>query len=596
MRHERLGILLVTSMVVIQYEGRWLRFTDPIRVVSTADPGSVQTAWRQIAAAAEEEGLYAAGFISYEASAALGMAVHSESSSTLPLVWFGLYDGFKEIPAPQPSGQGYRLGSWSTAVSRSSYEAAISQVKAHIANGETYQINYTFQMRACFQGNSWDLFCDLAQSQRAEFMAYVETGEHIICSASPELFFRLDGELLESRPMKGTAARGRTLAEDQRQIAWLHRSEKNRAENVMITDMIRNDMGRVSQTGTVHVPRLFDVERYPTVLQMTSTVASRSKASVAEILEAMFPCASITGAPKFRTMQIIKELEHEPRGVYTGSVGVIGPGRKAQLNVAIRTVLIEKAAGTASYGVGGGIVWDSDTAEEYDECRMKAAVLTQRRPAFQLLESLLWRCDSGYFLLDEHLDRLGNSAEYFGIPLDRARIAGKLAAFGQSLAHDSKVRLLVDEAGNPAIESSPLDDGSHRSPVRIGLIPYPIDIANPYLYHKTTRRQVYQEARAARPECDDVVLWNAQGEVTETSIANLVLEIDGQLVTPPVASGLLPGTFREALLRSGELRERVISVEELPNCQRIWLINSVQRWREAILIPELAPASYGFAH
>ncbi|MBE2225143.1 MAG: chorismate-binding protein, partial [Anaerolineae bacterium] len=232
---------------------------------------------------------------------------------------------------------------------------------------------------ADFQGDPWGLFSDLALAQAGGYGAYVDTGQHVLCSASPELFFRLDGDVLTSKPMKGTAVRGQTPAEDDENAAWLQQSEKNRAENVMIVDMIRNDMGRVAETGSVHVPRLFEVERYPTVLQMTSTVTAKTQASLTEIFQAMYPCASITGAPKVNTMKIIRELEPEPRGVYTGAIGFIAPNRQAQFNVAIRTVTVDREKETAVYHVGSGVVWDSNAQEEYEECLLKAKVLHEAR-------------------------------------------------------------------------------------------------------------------------------------------------------------------------------------------------------------------------
>nr|BAG55467.1 putative para-aminobenzoate synthase, component I [uncultured bacterium] len=384
--------------------------------------------------------------------------------------------------------------------------------------------------------------------------------------------------------MKGTAVRGRTLAEDEAQIDWLRQSEKNRAENVMIVDMIRNDIGRVARVGSVSVPRLFDIERYPTVLQMTSTVNGRSDASLPDILAAMFPCASITGAPKVRTMEIIRELEPAPRGVYTGAIGTISPGRQAQFNVAIRTVTIDRTAQRATYNVGSGIVWDSDASDEYAECRLKSRVLVEQRPSFDLLESLLWTPAEGYFLLDEHLDRLAASAAYFGVVVARARVRAELQQRTVGLDGVSKVRVLVDEHGRVRSQAVSLDAGATVEPVRVGLAAMPVDPANIWLYHKTTHRAVYDAARASRPDCDDVLLWNSAGELTEASSSNLVVRLDGELVTPPVTSGLLAGTFRRNLLEAGELVERPVRVADLAQASELFLINSVRGWRTAVVL------------
>ena len=336
----------------------------------------------------------------------------------LPLLWLGLFHA-PEVWSDLPdTALAHTLGPWEPAIDRATYRQAIAAIKEQIAAGYTYQINYTFPLGAAFKGEPWPLFVQLALAQRGRYAAYVDTGRHVVCSASPELFFQKADGVLTSRPMKGTAPRGRTVAEDEAQRAWLFASEKNRAENVMIVDMIRNDMGRVAEVGSVRVPVLFEVERYPTVLQMTSTVTSRTNVSVADVFKALFPCASITGAPKVSAMGIIADLEPAARGVYTGAIGYLAPGGRAQFNVAIRTVVVDRQTGRATYGVGSGVVWDSDADEEYDECLLKARVLAAERPDFELLETMLWRPETGVFLLDRHLERLADSAEYFGIAVD----------------------------------------------------------------------------------------------------------------------------------------------------------------------------------
>jgi para-aminobenzoate synthetase/4-amino-4-deoxychorismate lyase len=467
-------------------------------------------------------------------------------------------------------------------VSRTDYDEAVTRIKDYIASGETYQVNYSIRLRAPFSGDPWMLFLELVQAQQAEYGAYVDAGRFSICSASPELFFCLDGNRLTSRPMKGTAARGLTALEDDAQARWLHHSEKNRAENVMIVDMVRNDMGRVAASGTVQVPRLFEVERYPTLWQMTSTVTARTEASLRDITAALFPCASITGAPKPRTMEIIAELETTPRRVYTGAIGFIAPNRRAQFNVAIRTVVIDRDEAQAEYGVGGGILWESECSDEYRECQIKARVLTTRQPDFSLLETMLWIPEQGYFLLEHHLDRLRGSAEYFGVPADMERIRQELTNVAGSLeGKPHRVRLLVTRDGAVSCEATLLTDGAAARPVQLKLAPTPVNSSNPFLYHKTTHRQVYDAARAACTECDDVLLWNEREEITETCIANVVVRLDGELVTPPVHCGLLPGTFRAWLLEQGTVRERVVTVEALKRSTCIYVANSVRKLREA---------------
>ncbi|MDG4594351.1 MAG: aminodeoxychorismate synthase component I [Candidatus Contendobacter sp.] len=579
----------MSDIAVIQAEGRWLRFSAPERVVTAMRPDEVVPALQVIETAVNQRHLHAVGFIAYEAAAAYGLAVHAPLPD-LPLLWFGLYEqmeateaGMPEF-AHSPSSASCSVGHWQPAIGRAAYETIVRRVKDYLARGHSYQINYTFPLRAAFDGEPRAFFADLVAAQPTEYAAFIDMGRLVVCSISPELFFRLDGERLTAKPMKGTAARGRTLAEDEARISALRQSEKNRAENLMIVDMLRNDLGRVARVGSVTVPRLFEVERYPTLLQLTSTVTARTGASVAEILASLFPCASITGAPKVRSMEIIRELEPQPRGVYTGAIGFIGPERQARFNVAIRTALIDRERRQVTYGVGGGLVWDSDPGDEYEECLLKARVLTARRPAFQLLESLLWEPGSGYFLLATHLARLADSAVYFNVPFDRSAIETRLSKLALTLREASKIRLLVKLDGAFTIEAGPLAQGAWPRPARVGLARTPVDSSTIWLYHKTTRRELYDTARASRPDCDEVILWNERGELTEASTANVALDLDGEWVTPPVTSGLLAGAFRGWLLAVGQIRERVLTLADLHAARRIALINSVRKWRAAVLV------------
>ncbi|MBS1251223.1 MAG: Aminodeoxychorismate synthase component 1 [Anaerolineales bacterium] len=582
-----------TNLVVLHdaATSHWLKFCDPHEMLVATHIDDVVPRLRTVEALTNDTGWWAAGFISYEAAPAFDSALQTRPPSSFPLLWFGLYDEPAPIELPtRRDAKAYVLGDWAPSVSRTAYDEAISRIKAHIARGDTYQVNYSFRLRAPFSGDTWAFFLDLARAQQADYVAYVKAGEAAICSASPEVFFRLNGRHIVSRPMKGTAARGRTLAEDEAQARWLRHSEKNRAENVMIVDMIRNDIGRVAEIGSVRVPSLFNVERYPTVWQMTSTVTAKTDATLTEILTALFPCASITGAPKPCTMHIIADLETTPRCTYTGCIGYIAPNRRAQFNVAIRTVLVDEAAGQAEYGVGGGIVWDSESGSEYAECQVKAQVLTERRPEFSLLETMLWTPEDGYFLLDYHLRRLQGSATYFGFPVEIAQVEEQLSALAASLPDEPhKARLLVARdgvGGTPpvTIEAAPLHLDQPARRWKIRLAPAPVDSANRFLYHKTTHRAVYADAHDACPDCDDVLLWNERGEITETTIANVVVELDGELVTPPVDCGLLAGTFRAWLLDQRQIREQTITIEDLKESDEIYLINSVRKWRKAKLL------------
>jgi para-aminobenzoate synthetase/4-amino-4-deoxychorismate lyase len=567
---------------------QWLHFSQPRRVIAAYHLGEVLPALREAEALVNAQGLWAAGFISYEAAPAFDSALRVRAMSGFPQLWFGLYEA--PVPLahlPVVSGEiDLPAMPWTASISAGEYAAAIARIKDYIARGHTYQVNYTLRLRAPFQGEACKLFQSLMRAQPVEYAAFVEAGSFALCSVSPELFFRLDGRCLTARPMKGTLPRGRFTGEDCAQADRLQRSEKNRAENVMIVDMLRNDLGRVAEVGSVRVPTLFEVERYPTVWQMTSTVTADTSATVTEVVAALFPCASVTGAPKARTMQIIAELETTPRRIYTGCIGFIAPNRQAQFSVAIRTVLVDREKGEAEYGVGGGIVWDSETEDEYAECQHKARVLTEPRPEFSLLESLRWSPEDGYFLLDHHLRRLCDSADYFDIPVDAARIIGELEAHTRALPpRPHKVRLLVARDGAITVEAAPILPvfGS----VRLALAPTPVASRDRFLFHKTTRRAIYEAALRAHPGVDDVILWNEHGEVTETCHANLVVQLDGEWVTPPIECGLLAGTYRAWLLERGRLRERVITLVDLAQAQAIARVNSVRGWQEAALVDHI---------
>ncbi|MCX7591482.1 MAG: aminodeoxychorismate synthase component I [Kiritimatiellae bacterium] len=565
--------------------GTLYRLERPVRICEARCYRDVPDVLRDAAEAASH-GLVACGFVTYEAAPAFDAALATHSARRLPLAWFGIFE--KRTPAELLTNwksDDFILGAWNPSVSQDRHQEAVERIRHYLRAGDTYQVNFTFRLRAEFRGDPLGLFLRLFRNQRAAYCAMIDTESFAICCASPELFFGLDGSHLVSKPMKGTAPRGLSWEEDVDLVRRLRKSEKDRAENVMIVDMVRNDMGRIAEPGTVRVERLFDVERYPTVLQMTSTVACETRASLPEIMRALFPCASITGAPKVRTMAIIREIEDSPRGVYTGTIGVCTGARRAEFNVAIRTVTIFKHENVAEYGVGGGIVWDSTAEHEYEECLTKARVLNTDIPDFELLESLLWEGGKGYFLLDAHLQRLSRSAEYFGYRIDPDKIRTHLLEAGRQLASGRfKVRLTVSREGIPkiTIQQLPDTDGVWR----VAMAKEPVVSHNPFLYHKTTHRDTYERARRGRHGYDDVLLYNERGEVTESTVANVVVELGGRRLTPPVSCGLLSGVFREWLLSRGEIEERVISSDVVRRADRIFLINSVRRWIPVVLCAE----------
>ncbi|MBW4514618.1 MAG: aminodeoxychorismate synthase component I [Timaviella obliquedivisa GSE-PSE-MK23-08B] len=557
----------------------WLDFHDPVTILVAHTPDQVLSLLETLQQQIDQHHLYAAGFLSYEASLAFDPAF-TVKPTLFPLAWFGLYSKPEVINLP-PLSLSQPLN-WIPDITRAQYDEAFNQVKHYICQGLTYQVNLSFRLNAQFPQSPWHYFNQLAQN--AQYGAFIETPDWAICCASPELFFRQNHHEIHCRPMKGTVPRGLTHKGDRLLAQWLQNSKKNQAENIMIVDMIRNDLGRIAQVGTVKVNSLFNIEQYPTLWQMTSSVQCHTQTTLSEIFQALFPCASITGAPKRQTMKIIAELENTPRKIYTGTIGFITPDRTSQFNVAIRTVLINKNDQTAEYGVGGGIVWDSQAGEEFEECRTKAKILTAQPPEFSLLETLLWTPEKDYFLLNLHLERLIASAEYFAFPTDQSTVQNYLKAIALTFPpHPQKVRLLLSSQGTLTHESSLLVQT--HTPLRVCLAPSPVKSSHVFLYHKTSDRQIYAQAQQQCPGYDDVILWNENGELTEFCTGNLVVELDGQWYTPPIECGLLPGTYRAWLLEQGMIQERIIRVKELANCAHVFLVNSVRQKREAIIDP-----------
>lgn len=571
--------------IILRQNDEWLYFSSPHRVIEVHTLNDVVPALQEVEDLVNANAWHAAGFLGYESAPAFDRALlvlpersGAKSKGDFPLLWFGLYPAPRLISLPEPASPKPAL-TWSPTVDRGTYNAAIEQIKNHIASGRTYQVNYTMRLQAEFKSDPWNFFLHLAQTQN-NHAAYIDTGRYVIASASPELFFQLDGDTITGCPMKGTVKRGHTTLEDEEQAEWLRNSEKNRAENVMIVDMIRNDLGRIARVGSVHVPELFTTEKYPTLWQMTSMVKATTFASITNIFKALFPCASITGAPKVSTMKIIAELETTPRKIYTGSIGYIAPNRKATINVAIRTVLVDRETQSAEYGVGGGIVWDSTSTDEYAEALLKARVLTESPPQFSLLETMLWTLEEGFFLREKHIARILDSGEYFEFHISKEIITSYLYEVSSRFTSPQRVRLLLDKNGNLSHEARSFRPIDNNLPVKVCLAKDPVNSGNVFLFHKTTQRGVYDSARKDFPDCDDVLLYNERGELTEFTIGNFVVEMDGKLYTPPISCGLLAGTFRAHLLESGQVNERIIRIDELKHCANVFLVNSIRNWQQ----------------
>ncbi|MFJ7756038.1 aminodeoxychorismate synthase component I [Peribacillus muralis] len=552
-----------------------LSFTNPIKIFRAYSIEEVLPQFQKVQEEIEQ-GHYAAGYVSYEAAPAFESSFRVKHGGNMPLLWFGIFE--KPEGLPESSSGAFQLADWKSETDSDSYRAGFENIKSEIKQGNTYQVNYTMRLQSMFEGDDLAFFDRLMRAQQSNYSAYLNVGTHRILSASPELFFRWQNGQLVTRPMKGTVKRGMTLKMDQDHAAWLEASEKNQAENYMIVDLLRNDLGMIAVQGSVQVPQLKEIEKYPTVWQMTSTITADTKpdTTIIDIFKALFPCGSITGAPKIKTMEIISEIENSPRGVYCGAIGYITPESEAVFNVPIRTVVIDADTGKAEYGVGGGITWDSELTEEYEEAFLKAKLLSAERPAYKLLESIKLE-DGVYYLLEEHIERMKHSAVYFGFPFLDSKFRNEVQKHAESNKGElQKVRILLNEKGDFEVSSQPIKPFDSIVPVSVILAEGPISSGNPFLFHKTTNRAVYEKFQANHPDYFDVLLWNEEGFITEFTNGNVVMKIEGNLFTPPNEAGLLAGTFRQDLITRNIIKERAISKDDLTMVEEIWFINSVR--------------------
>ncbi len=572
--------------VLLEFDGTLpapLAFAQPRAVIAAEALEEVAPALARVDAATAA-GRWVAGFVSYEAAPALDPALRARPRGPLPLVWFGVYDA-PSATRPEPAADA-TLGPLVPDVDRTDHACSVGRIRERIARGDVYQVNHTFRLRGPFQGDPLALYRRLRAAQGGGLGALVHLGARAVVSATPELFLERRGDLVRTRPMKGTARRGRFEEEDAAAAAALASSQKERAENVMIADLLRNDLGRVARVGTVQVARLLEVERYRTVLQLTSTIEARIRPGIGVVglLAATFPCGSVTGAPKAMATRVIAEEERSPRGAYCGAIGVVAPGGDAAFAVAIRTVELDLAAGEAVAGVGGGITWGSSPGAEYDEALAKGAFLSEPVAPFELVETLRLEA-GGYPLLARHLARLASSARHLGFRLDGGAVEAALG--GEEAAAEGtprRVRLHVARGGEVRTESAPLPPAA-EGPLPVALARSRVSRRDPALFHKTTRREPYDAARRERPDAFDVLLANEEGELTEFTIGNVVLEIGGERVTPQREAGLLAGVMRAELLSRGEVRERPVRAAELGRASRLWLVNAVRGWVPVRLLP-----------
>ena len=600
---QRNAVLLETTRKEPRNDRTYI-FLNPLRVVQAHTLDEVDRCLEAVDEALKQ-GYYAAGYLAYEAGYAFERSLLTEGPLPIPLVWFGIYPKpvcidvatrkiesgsslLKNIPLPPEKQVTTDLTAMklSPSIREEDYRDAFRAIRTYIAQGDTYQVNYTFKVRFPVEPGAAMLYDRLRGSQRVAYSAWLNAGGTSILSFSPELFFRLDGSRLLLKPMKGTSPRGRTTEEDRQHREALLRSEKDRAENLMIVDLLRNDAGRVAKAGSVSVPKFFEVERYQTVFQATSTINAtvRKEVAVPELLRSLFPSGSVTGAPKIRTMQIIRELEREPRGVYTGSIGFFSPDRNARFNVAIRTVVLDRKQKTGEMGIGSGITADSTVEGEYQECLLKAKFLTQPAREFRLFETMKWTKAKGWFLLRLHLERLRDSASYFGFRYERSAILTGMKRIERELNKAAKgkrsmrVKLLLDRSGNVEFEWAALND---LPPIhRVGMSERRTDSHDSLYFHKTTSRVFYDEelASAMKRGWFDVVFRNERGEVTEGARSNVIIRKGSHYFTPPISCGVLKGTYRTFLMKrkSFALEERVLMPDDLAEADEVFLCNALR--------------------
>ena len=546
-----------------------LAFGPPRAVVEAGTLGEVRAALRAVDEAARA-GSWAVGYVAAEAAPAFDRALTVREPGPGPLLWFGLHDAPLGPPPPGPCDA--RLVELEPELDAVAHAASVERLRAALGAGAAYQVNLTLRLNGRLEGEPLALYRRLRAAQGGGQTVYLRAGELAVVSASPELFLLRQGARLVARPMKGTARRGRWAEEDEAAARALRASPKERAENVMIADLLRNDLGRIAETGSVRATALFEPERYRTVWQLTSTVEATVSPAVGleALFAATFPCGSVTGAPKASAMRLIAAEERSPRGVYCGAAGLVLPGGDCAFNVAIRTAEVTLATGATRYGAGGGVTFASSAAAEWDELLAKVAVLALDPSRPTLLETM--RLEGGRVaLLDLHLARLAGSARYHATPLDllavRALVEGERG--------DGRLRLLLPPDGRPRLERGSLP-APPDGPVRVALSPMASSSRDPARFHKTTDRAFYETRRAARPDCFDVILLNESGLPVESTIANLAVELDGATLTPPLEAGLLPGVQRAALLAQGAMRERTVTVGDLRRADRIWLVNALR--------------------
>ncbi|MFZ6776938.1 aminodeoxychorismate synthase component I [Undibacterium sp. Ji83W] len=582
-----------------QAQSRFYCDLQSVLVCSTAQEWP--TLWRD-AELALQRGSFALALLSYESGAQLqGIAAHSEPAVSRVLLFRQCHILDSEqvaafLQSQTRADEVAGIAGIQPDVDASQFETDIARVREYIAAGDTYQVNYTYRLHFDSYGTPLTLYKRLRQRQPVPYGALIclPDGEAVV-SLSPELFVRQQQGKLLARPMKGTAAATGDAEQDKRLAAELAADSKNRAENLMIVDLLRNDLGRIAKTGTVRVPKLFEVNRFSSVLQMTSTVEAdlQDGLNLEQILTALFPCGSITGAPKHRTMQIIRELEAEPRGLYTGAIGWFDPpaqtGARGDfcLSVPIRTLQLQAPVDGADpamrrgvLGVGAGIVHDSVAQEEYAECHLKASFLTGLLPQFELFETMHATQEEGCRHQSRHLHRLQASAQYFGFAWNQEQVRLKLQQVCDALpsAIPHRLRLALKPDGELDVRTAELSP-MPASP-KVMLAKTASDSRNLFLRHKSSLRQQYDQAWQAAEQqgAFDMLFFNERGHLTEGGRSTVLLKLHGKWLTPPLEDGVLPGIMREILLEDKryQLAEQVLTLADVQAAEQIMLCNSLR--------------------
>ena len=561
------------KQTIIDFKELGLRhlFTKPIKELKTRNLDQVEALLREVEAY-QKQGFYAVGYVSYEAAPAFEkkFAVHPAPLMGEYLIYFTIHEEVETLPFPEDYEAVELPANWKEEVEAPAYQKAIETIHHHIRQGDTYQVNYTVQLSQELKSDPLAIYNRLVIEQKAHYNAFIQHDDVSILSISPELFFEQDDRLLTTRPMKGTTRRGLTNQADLKEAAWLEADPKNRAENMMIVDLLRNDMNRISEIGSEQVTRLCQVEQYSTVWQMTSTIESRlrPKVDLVQAFQALFPCGSITGAPKISTMEIIQQTEVTPRGVYCGTIGILLPKGKRIFNVAIRTLQIQ--GNQAIYGVGGGITWDSKWESEYQETKQKSAVLYRQEPHFELLTT--GRIHQGELIfLDQHLTRLREASRYFAYPYDEPKLLKELQ---EKLGHlksnlDYRCRIALQKNGAFQLTITELTD-LPASYLQAQLTEQKLDLATPVTYFKTSQRDHLGQSD------HEQIFHLPDGSLLETTIGNLVLEIEGQLYTPPAHLPLLDGIYRRHLLETQQVEEKLLTLNDLTDADRIYACNALR--------------------